>query len=367
MDIKKRNMYSLAEYRNYLRTHPKLKYLFLELTDKCNMSCLHCGSACSAGKETLLSKDKIFRLLDRVAEHYDSGDIMICLTGGEPLLHPDFFEIAEYIQRKGFPRGMTTNGSLIDELTGRKLADAGMGSVSISLDGGERSHNYLRSSSSAFKRTVRGIRSLQNCDTLSAVIQVTTVIHRKNINELEEIYSFLKEEGVGQWRLTNIEPIGRAMENKELLLLPSEYRKLFGFIRDKRHDRNVSMDVTYGCSHYLTVEWEREVRDYYFLCGSGIYVAAILCNGDIYSCLDIERRQELVQGNIATDDFIDVWENRYQQFREDRTGMCRTCRECADKEICAADSTHTWDFDKQEPGLCMKRILEFNTDKREER
>ena len=137
---------------------------------------------------------------------------------------------------------------------------------------------------------------------------------------------------------------------------------MFEFIRNKRYDCYVSMDVTYGCSHYLTVEWEREVRDYYFLCGSGIYVAGILCNGDIYSCLDIERRPELVQGNIKTDDFVDVWENRFLPFRKDRTQTCRVCRECEDREFCAADSMHTWNFDEMEPGLCMKHILEIRAD-----
>lgn len=145
--------------------------------------------------------------------------------------------------------------------------------------------------------------------------------------------------------------------------MPSEYRKLFTFIKDKRYAYHVSMDVTYGCSHYLTFEWEREVRDYYFICGSGIYVAAILCNGDIYSCLDIERRAELVQGNIEIDDFIDVWENRFQSFREERTGRCEVCRECEDREICGADSMHTWNFDQQKPGLCMKHMLKVDRKK----
>ena len=359
MNIKMQNMHELAEYRNYLRTHPKLRYLFLELTDRCNMSCLHCGSACSTKKETVLPKEDIFSLLDRLADHYKTEDIMVCLTGGEPLLHPDFFEIAEYIHRKGFSWGMTTNGTLINEFTVKKLADAGMGSVSVSLDGLEENHNWLRGSSGAFRHTIKGIRALQNCESLFAAIQVTTVIHRNNIDEMEEIYSFLKKEGVKQWRLTNIEPIGRALKHKELLLKPSEYQKMFEFIRNKRYDYHVSMDVTYGCSHYLTVEWEREVRDYYFLCGSGIYVAGILCNGDIYSCLDIERRPELVQGNIKTDDFVDVWENRFLPFRKDRTQTCRVCRECEDREFCAADSMHTWNFDEMEPGLCMKHILEI--------
>lgn len=198
-NIKAKNMYALAKYRNYLRTHPRLRYLFFELTDGCNMSCQHCGSSCSAEKGALLPKEKIFRVLDRLVKHYRAEEIMVCLTGGEPLLHPDFFEIADYIHRKGFPWGMTTNGTLIDEHIAERLADAGMGSISISLDGLEESHNWLRGSSKAFMRTVKGIRALRDCKSLSAALQVTTVIHRKNIDEMENMYAFLDKEGIRLW------------------------------------------------------------------------------------------------------------------------------------------------------------------------
>lgn len=56
------------------------------------------------------------------------------------------------------------------------------------------------------------------------------------------------------------------------------------------------------------------MRKHYFICGSGIYVASILCNGDIYSCMDIERRPELLQSSIRTDDFVDVWEIVFKLF-----------------------------------------------------
>ena len=131
------------------------------------------------------------------------------------------------------------------------------------------------------------------------------------------------------------------------------------FIRKKRfYPQAEKQDVCYGCSHYLSVEYEREVRDYYFICGSGIYVASILCNGDIYSCLDIERKPELVQGNIAKDRFSRVWFEKFQESRQDRTLQCEMCMQCEEREFCVGDSTHTWDFEKKCPKVCLKNMAE---------
>ena len=115
------------------------------------------------------------------------------------------------------------------------------------------------------------------------------------------------------------------------------------------------MDVRFGCSHYLSYEYEHEVRDYYFICGSGIYVGSILCNGDIYSCLDIERRPELIQGNIAKDRFSVVWYERFREFRADRTQYSKDCKNCTERLFCNGDSTHTWDFTVNEPMFCFKK------------
>ena len=114
------------------------------------------------------------------------------------------------------------------------------------------------------------------------------------------------------------------------------------------------MEVTFGCSHYLGPEYERMVRDHYFLCGAGILTASVRSNGDICACLDVENRPELVQGNIRTDDFIDVWNKGFEAFRRDRTADSVTCMKCPDRFICGGDSTHTWDFENKQPLLCYK-------------
>lgn len=357
-EIKIRDMSRLSEYTDSLRKKPQLTYLFFELTDSCNLACMHCGSSCETKNKVYLDYSSIVKVIDSVADKYNANEIMICLTGGEPMLHPKFYDVARYATSKGFSCGITTNGTLITKENANKIIESGISSVMISIDGKEESHNWLRNNQSAFGRTIDGINNLKAISKGKCVIAATTVVHKRNISELEEVYDFISDLGINIWRLVNIEPIGRAEKHSNLMLSPTDYKYLMDFIREKRFLKNRTIDVTFGCSHYVTLEYERMIRDTYFICGSGLYVASVLSNGDIYSCLDIERRKELVQGNIYKDDFVDIWENKFDEFRRDRSTLCDECKVCDERKFCQGDSAHTWDYDNCKPKLCLKKILE---------
>lgn len=355
--VKRRDMVNLAAYREYLTQHPRLTFLFFELTDACNLSCLHCGSSACPQNKTYLPTDNIYKVMKSVAGRYDPSNIMICLTGGEPMLHPDFFDIVSSAKRLGFSCGVTTNATLISRAAAEQMVTAGIDSVTVSLDGLEASHDWFRNQKGAFQRAVDGIRNLMAATKGRISTQITTVVHKKNMAQLDRMYELVVSLGVDSWRVINLEPMGRALEHPELLLSGRELKDLLEYVRSKRFDPAVSIDVTYGCSHYVTPKYEREIRDTYFLCNSGILVGSVLCNGDIYSCLDIQRRPELVQGNVERDDFVDIWENGFSQFRMDRSTLSSKCRECEDRVLCKGDSTHSWNYDQQEPLLCMKELL----------
>ena len=276
---------------------------------------------------------------------------MLCLTGGEPMLHPNFFEIAGLIHALGFTWGMTTNGTLIDDAAALRLKESGLSTVSVSLDGMEDSHDQLRQRKGAWRLALRGIEALKR---VGIEPQVTTVFHKGNIGELDALYSFLSELGITDWRPINVEPIGRACESDGFMLSHEEFARLISFIKEKRFDRNCDMNVTFGCSHFLGVDEERMVRDHYFLCAAGILTASIRSNGDICACLDIEKRPELVEGNIRKDDFMDVWLNRFSAYRKDRTECSKKCEGCKERFICGGDSAHTWYFDSNTPLLCYR-------------
>lgn len=352
MDNKKKisDMKKLSRYRrHYLSMYPQLRHLFIEMTCLCNERCLHCGSRCGEiAPDNMLSGDEICRFLDYVKTNFDISKMMLNITGGEPLLRPDFFEIMQYANRLGFHWGMTTNATLIDDEVAEKLQKAGMKTVSVSIDGLPETHDWFRQTKNAYEKAMNGVRALVKNGGFNHV-QVTTVVHKKNINELDALYEILTNENIRSWRVINLEPIGRAKELEPLD--KDDYIRMFNFIKEKRFAGK--MEVVYGCSHYLGVDLERELRPWYFICNAGIYTASVMFNGDIGACLDIERRPELIQGNIRTDDFKSVWENKFKIFRDNS----HACKGCKHAKYCGGDSFHTWNFDENRPNLCFKGIL----------
>lgn len=354
IDIKHRDMERLAAYQEALYAKPRLRMLFFELTDCCNMRCKHCGSRCEPQNGTFMDRDVIRKVLEDVSGHYNSREIMICFTGGEPMLYPGLPDVIRMTSEMGFPSGMTTNATLINDAAAQKLIESRLRTMAVSFDGLPKTHEEFRNAPGAFQKALDGVHALRKYGFYA---QALTIVHKDNFNELEELYRFFREDGFLSWRLSNIDPIGRAKDHKDLLLDGRELRELYDFIRSKRFDPENSMEVTYACSHFVTLPYERMIRDFYFQCDAGLQVASVMANGDIGACLDIERRPELIQGNAVTDSFSDVWEHRFEFFRRNRAETSPTCRVCDYKTICRGDSTHTWDFERNEPAYCAAKMI----------
>ena len=354
-NIKRQNMESLAKYQRSLWNNPRLTYLFFELTDCCNLKCKHCGSSCLSDNHHFLSFDTVKKVLNDVSSHYDCSGILVCLTGGEPLLNRDVFKIIDYSRRLGYSVGMTTNGTLITKSVARKLIDAGLETMSISIDGFGNTHNSFRGNGDAFSKALFGA---QNMQALGLNPEITTVFHKGNLQEIDLLYDFLIDKGFDSWKVTCIDPIGRAKKHPEMLLDGNDFKKLLNFVKSKRFSKNNRLEINMGCSHYLGINYEKTVRDFYFQCGAGTQVASIMANGDVGACLDIERTPRTIQGNVFKESFVDVWKNLFAIFREDKSLKSRQCQSCKEKNICLGDSTHTWDFEKNQPHYCVYKMLE---------
>lgn len=352
-NIKIDNLNTLAKYREGLFSEPQLRHLFLELTLRCNENCLHCGSRCGEVKSTELTVDDYRRFLTKVKEDFGTKRKMINITGGEPLLRKDFFEITSVVNELGFNWGMTSNATLITKDVAHKLALTGMKTISVSIDGLEETHDAFRRTPGGYKKAMAGIQNLIDEGAFKN-IQVTTVVTHKSIKELDALYEIFNTMDIDSWRVIGIEPMGRAKDYPELLLTPEDQKYLFEFIRNKRI---AGEPVEYGCSHYLGLEYEREVRDWYFICTAGVYTASITASGDIIACLDIERRPEFTQGNIFKDDFTQVWKNKFKCFRRNLCEDNEKCKACKEKEFCHGGSYHSWNFDENKQEICFKDIL----------
>lgn len=373
--LKKSHSEKLAQYREGLYVRPRLRHLFFELTQKCNEACFHCGSSCGAAQPDGLPAAVYKSVLDEVKENFDPGQLTLCITGGEPLLRPDFFDILGYAHAQGFTWGMTSNATLITPEIAGRLYDTGMATISVSIDGLEKTHDQLRGMTGGYRLAMRGIENLlaERDRRYGAeqpavkdeswayrekkpfrAIQVTTVINHENIGQLDDLYRIFEDMDIDSWRVIGLEPIGRALLRPELMLTPEDQRRLFSFIYEKRCEQ---MPVSYGCSHFLGFDYEREVRDWYFLCNAGIYTACIMVNGDVGACLDIERSPRTVQGNIFENSFTEIWNNRFELFRKPLSGLCEDCRDCSYERYCAGGAHHSFDYENGKQRICMKGIL----------
>lgn len=353
IETKKEHFDKLIAYREGLKQHPDLKSLFIEMTIQCNQHCRHCGSNCGDVKpEQGLTDYEILQCLIKLRSDCIKAKRklpFLNITGGEPLLRPHLPELMKTIRMLGYQWGMTSNGTLIDEAMARALKDAGMYSIGLSLDGLEDTHNWFRQSKDGFAKSIQAFKNLQKAG--QEQILVTTVVHKRNLQELEDIYQYLKALGCKNWRVINVEPIGRARDNAEVMLDGEGYKQMMDFI--VTHQDDPDMQVIYSCNHYLGLDVERKVRPWYYMCRAGLSVASIQYNGDISACLDIERRPDLIFGNIRQDDFDQVWQNEFEIYRKPRVNIDPRCKNCEDMDRCLGGGWHTWDFEHQKPIICM--------------
>jgi radical SAM protein with 4Fe4S-binding SPASM domain len=341
--------------RDYLReTHP-LEYLFWECTLNCNFLCRHCGSragGCS-NKTDELTATEIKNTFSKIAADFDAKNIMIAITGGEPLLRRDLFEVMAFAHEIGFNWGMVTNGYLIDEEKIKLMAQAGMSTIDISIDGLNEKHDDLRGVPGSYEKAVAAVKALTKANFLS-VIRISTTVNKTNFHQLEEMKKLVFSWGAHAWRLIEIDPIGRAQDNKELLLNKEQSLDLLNFIKKSRKELGAEK-ITWPCTSFLGYEFEDEVRSSLFFCRTGITSCSILYNGDIYPCPNVERRPELIQGNVKNDDFVQTWNNKFKFFRNKERTQCSECKSCDYWQECLGGSLHLWDFEKKFPKKCLFR------------
>lgn len=334
------------------RKYP-LRDLFWECTLRCNAYCAFCGSRCGEVTSAELTTDEILAAFRNVAEKMDPRQIMINVTGGEPLLRKDLFDVMAACTAMGFSWGMVSNGMLMTAEIVQKLKNAGMKTVSISLDGLQETHEALRGVKGGFPRVIHALTMLREADFLEH-IQVTTVVSKQNIGQLEQLYDYLKPLGLTSWRVAIVDPIGRAQDHAELLLDKEDLNTYLNFIRAHREDPVLPVITT--CSHYLGGD-DLGLGRNHFVCRTGKNVASILANGDIFVCPNVPRNPEWIQGNVKTHSLPEVWENGFRYFRDPDARKCGACADCSHWVQCRGDSAHTWDAESKEPAFCYRRFF----------
>ena len=354
MDIKKKIILSLFQQhkKNQCKLH-ELTYLFWECTLRCNLNCIHCGSDCS--KEALspdMPLSDFLKVLDSIIPHFSPNKTMVVITGGEPLMRKDLELCGKEIYKRGFPWGMVTNGYGLTPVRFKALLAAGLRSVTISLDGlNPETHDWFRGKSGSWDKAIDALELV--VATPDLMYDVVTCVNKRNINDLEAIRDLFESKGVNRWRLFTVFPKGRAKDNPLLQLSKQDFVRLMEFIK---HTRKQGMiNASYGCEGYLG-NYELEVRDTPFFCQAGIHIGSVLVDGSISACPSL--RADYIQGNIYTDDFMTVWNDRYQIMRNrtwTKTGKCATCKSY---KYCEGNGLHLRDEHTGEVLCCHMDMLQ---------
>lgn len=322
--IKKRIALDLHSLKKSVDTRlHELRYLFWECTLRCNLSCIHCGSDCfrDAGLKDMPLAD-FLRVVDSIIDRVTPQKTIIAITGGEPLMRGDLETCGHELYKRNFPWGMVTNGFGLNRQRYEKLLDAGLRSLTISLDGMRASHDWFRGTTGSFDRALKAIELAARTDNI--IFDVASCTHRRNFAELSKMREILVNSGVKRWRLFTVFPKGRAMGNDDLKLSDRQFIELMEFIVETK--RQGALQANYGCEGFLGA-YEGAARENLFMCLAGISVGSVLIDGSISACPSL--RADYVQGNIYRDDFWDVWNNRFQKMRDRRwtkTGKCASCK-----------------------------------------
>jgi len=196
---------------------PSLRYLELQITNRCNLRCRHCylGPA----RPVDLSLAQVREALEQFVR---IQGLRLLVSGGEPLLHPMFREVNGLLRGVGVRVVLLSNGTLIDEHVARNLTAQ---EVQVSLDGMRDGHEILRGTGS-FDRVMAAIRYLIEA---GKTVSVATMVHTGNVGEFDEMAALLPELGVSEWAVDAPCDLGALWENRELMLPPEEAGRFLSY------------------------------------------------------------------------------------------------------------------------------------------
>ena len=318
-----------------------LNTLFWECTLRCNLQCRHCGSDCRVDSALSdMPAEDFFKVLDKeITPNVNPNKVLVILSGGEVLVRKDLEQIGINLYRRGYPWGMVTNGLALTRQRLDSLIRAGLHSITVSLDGFEEHHLHIRQNKESFGRAVEAIRMISADKELAS--DVVTCVTPALLPHLHRFKEFLYSLGVRQWRLFTIFPVGRAAEDLSMQLNDEEFTYLMEFIEECRKEGRVV--ASYGCEGFLG-GYELRVRTNPFECHAGIGVASIRVNGDISGCTSV--RANFTQGNIYKDSFWDVWQNRFEKFRNRAWAKKGKCADCKMWQYCEGNGMHLYNDDE---------------------
>ncbi len=336
----------------------ELRLVAWEMTRACNLACVHCrAGACADADPEQLSYDESRSLIDGIAE---VGKPILIMTGGEPLLRPDFFDLARYAVKAGLRAVLATNGVLVTPEVARDIAAVGIPRVSISIDGPTaESHDAFRKVPGAFEASLNGIANLRSA---GVGVQINTTITRRNRDRLADIMKMAESIGAEAFHVFLLVPTGRAKDMAGEEMGPDEYEETLVEFYNLSRSSRLETKATCAPQYYRILRQQAkaegiEVSDQTFGlnartrgCLGGLSFVFVSHIGELQPCgyFDVQA------GSIRESSFAALWENaeifnnlRKFSLLEGKCGKCDYVRFCGGCRARAYE--HTGRYMSEEP------------------
>ena len=267
---------------------PSLRYLELQITDKCNLRCRHCYIGDTGNHELSIS-----RIKDIMTEFEELQGLRVLITGGEPLLHPRFDDINSMLPEFSIRKILFTNGMLLNARILKKLK---VHEIQVSIDGLEKAHDSLRGNNSY----IRSMDAIKHARDYGFDVSVSSMVHANNLADFPEMESILKGLGIKEWTVDIPCITGRFAENKDFHLSPSEAGKYLGY--------GYGGGLHTGASGY----------------GCGLHLMAVMADG---TCAKCTFYSEKPLGTVG-EGLLKCWERNHPVRLEDLTCDCEQIESC---------------------------------------
>ncbi len=303
------------------------------ITERCNLRCRHCYQGPQAAAEMTL--DGLLGVLHQYRELLAGWRLgpggeptrgHITITGGEPLVRRDFFELLELLatQHEKYSFAILTNGTLIDDAVARRLRKLGPSYVQVSIDGNEQTHDHIRGKGS-YVRTSNAIRHLVRHGVRTFI---SFTAHRSNYTEFPEVARLGQRLGVARVWADRLIPCGAGAELQSLT--PTETAELFGLMeRARRRAARSWRGCTEISMHRALQFLAGGGRPY--RCTAGDTLLTVMPNGDLYPC----RRMPILVGNLAEQNLSQLYyDSPLLRARRDPESIPKDCGGCFYARLC---------------------------------
>ena len=341
-------------------------------TRTCNLKCRHCYMSSDAKKyQNELTTAEAKQFIDDLA---DFNVPVLLFSGGEPLIRPDFFELADYAAKKGVRPTLSTNGTLITPEVARKIKDIGVGYVGISLDGLREVNDKFRGKAGAFEAAMNGIK---NCVAVDQRVGLRFTINHHNIQELENIFDFIEEENINRVCFYHLVYSGRGNQMMDEDVTAEESRRAMDIIIRRTRDfeeRGLKKEILTVDNHcdgvymYLKAlqegkdELAQQIKKYIAMNGgnrSGMAFAEVDPLGYVHPD---QFTQHHTLGNVRERKFGDIWHdttNPIMAGLKDRKPLLKgRCSKCKFLDNCNGNfrtraEARTGDFWESDPSCYL--------------